>query len=51
MKVITITTEQFIEQFGFEKGFIEKYNEGWEDIVIEMYLKKGIQFKFVEEVE
>lgn len=48
MKVITITTEQFIEIYGLKKGFINKYNEGWEDVVIEMYLKKGIQFNFVD---
>ena len=48
MKVITITTEQFIEIYGLNKGFINKYNERWEDVVIEMYLKKGIQFNFVD---
>ena len=46
--IINISTNDFINYYGIKLGNMEKYGEGWEDVVIERLLSEGIEVVFEE---
>ena len=47
-KIINIKVEDFINEYGIEKGNMEKYGDGWEDVVIDRLESEGYILKFEE---
>ena len=46
--IINISTNDFINYYGIKLGNMEKYGDGWEDVVIERLLSEGIEVVFDE---